>query len=102
MASSNNANIGFEKQIWDAACVLWGHIPAAEYRKVIVGLIFLRYISSAFEKRYKSLLQKATALKMTETPMLRTIFSSYRRTLVGAKLLHLLILLKSVRLSMML
>lgn len=35
--ASNNANIGFEKQIWDAACVLWGHIPAAEYRKVIVG-----------------------------------------------------------------
>ena len=35
-----------------SACVLWGHIPAAEYRKVIVGLIFLRYISSAFEKRY--------------------------------------------------
>ena len=45
MAEKNNANIGFEKQIWDAACVLWGHIPAAEYRKVIVGLIFLRYIS---------------------------------------------------------
>ena len=51
----NNTNIGFEKQIWDAACVLWGHIPAAEYRKVIVGLIFLRYISSAFEKRYNEL-----------------------------------------------
>lgn len=32
-----------------------GHIPAAEYRKVIVGLIFLRYISSAFEKRYQQL-----------------------------------------------
>ena len=29
MATNNNANIGFEKQIWDAACVLWGHIPAA-------------------------------------------------------------------------
>lgn len=55
MANENNANIGFEKQIWDAACVLWGHIPAAEYRKVIVGLIFLRYISSAFEKRYQQL-----------------------------------------------
>ncbi len=55
MAEKNNANIGFERQIWDAACVLWGHIPAAEYRKVIVGLIFLRYISSAFEKRYKEL-----------------------------------------------
>ena len=55
---SNNANIGFEKQIWDAACVLWGHIPAAEYRKVIVGLIFLRYISSAFEKRYNELVEE--------------------------------------------
>lgn len=40
MAEKNNANIGFEKQIWDAACVLWGHIPAADYRKVIIGLIF--------------------------------------------------------------
>ena len=49
MSNKNNANIGFEKQIWDAACVLWGHIPAAEYRKVIIGLIFLRYISNAFE-----------------------------------------------------
>ncbi|MCM1316523.1 MAG: type I restriction-modification system subunit M [Alistipes senegalensis] len=55
MDKKNNANIGFEKQIWDAACVLWGHIPAAEYRKVIVGLIFLRYISNAFEKRYNEL-----------------------------------------------
>ena len=58
MATENNANIGFEKQIWDAACVLWGHIPAAEYRKVIVGLIFLRYISSAFEKRYQQLVDE--------------------------------------------
>lgn len=55
MSEKNNANIGFEKQIWDAACVLWGHIPAAEYRKVIVGLIFLRYISSAFERKYNQL-----------------------------------------------
>ena len=55
MDKKNNASAGFEKQIWDAACVLWGHIPAAEYRKVIVGLIFLRYISNAFEKRYNEL-----------------------------------------------
>lgn len=55
MAEKNNANLGFEKQIWDAACVLWGHIPASEYRKVIIGLIFLRYISAAFDKRYKEL-----------------------------------------------
>ena len=53
MAEKTNANIGFEKQLWDAACVLWGHIPAAEYRKVIIGLIFLRYISATFDKRYR-------------------------------------------------
>lgn len=53
--TNNNANIGFEKQIWEAACVLWGHIPAAEYRKVIIGLIFLRYVSNAFDKRYNKL-----------------------------------------------
>lgn len=58
MAEKNNANIGFEKQIWDAACVLWGHIPAAEYRKVIVGLIFLRYISCAFDKKYQELVDE--------------------------------------------
>lgn len=58
MTEKSNANIGFEKQIWDAACVLWGHIPAAEYRKVIVGLIFLRYISGAFEKKYQALVEE--------------------------------------------
>lgn len=58
MASEGKENKGalpFEKHLWDAACVLWGHIPAAEYRKVIVGLIFLRYISTAFDARYKEL-----------------------------------------------
>ena len=67
MSEKNTANIGFEKQIWDAACVLWGHIPAAEYRKVIVGLIFLRYISSAFEKSIISLLRRVTGLRTTKT-----------------------------------
>lgn len=42
----------------NAACVLWGHIPAAEYRKVIIGLIFLRYISAAFDKRYRELIEE--------------------------------------------
>ena len=58
MQNTTSANLGFEKQFWDAACVLWGHIPAADYRKVIVGLIFLRYISAAFEKRYQVLLEE--------------------------------------------
>ena len=37
---SSSATIGFEQQIWDAACELWGHIPAADYRKIFTGLIF--------------------------------------------------------------
>ncbi|MDO4493377.1 MAG: class I SAM-dependent DNA methyltransferase [Clostridia bacterium] len=55
MAEKTQANIGFEKELWDAACILRGHISASEYRQVIVGLIFLRYISAAFDKRYREL-----------------------------------------------
>lgn len=58
MAGKNNATIGFEQQIWEAACVLWGHIPAADYRKVIIGLIFLRYVSCAFETRRENLIRE--------------------------------------------
>ena len=54
-SKSSSATIGFEQQIWDAACELWGHIPAADYRKIFTGLIFLRYISTAFEKKYAEL-----------------------------------------------
>lgn len=56
-SSENTVAIGFEQQIWNAACELWGHIPAAEYRKIFTGLIFLRYISAAFEKRYDELVK---------------------------------------------
>lgn len=56
--AKDSAPLPFEKQIWDAACVLWGHIPAADYRKVIIGLIFLRYVSSRFEARYKQLVEE--------------------------------------------
>ncbi len=52
---STSATLGFEQQIWDAACELWGHIPAADYRKIFTGLIFLKYISTAFEKKYNEL-----------------------------------------------
>ena len=31
MAEKNNTNIGFEKEIWDTECVLWGHILPAEW-----------------------------------------------------------------------
>lgn len=55
---TNSASLGFEQQIWNAACELWGHIPAADYRKIFTGLIFLKYISTAFEKRYNELVKE--------------------------------------------
>ena len=55
MADNNTADIGFEKEIWDAACVLRGNMDASEYKNVILGLIFLKYISDSFDKKHKEL-----------------------------------------------
>ena len=37
MAEKNTADIGFEKQIWNAACVLRGNMDASEYKGVVLG-----------------------------------------------------------------
>jgi type I restriction enzyme M protein len=56
MANGNNtADIGFEQQIWAAADILRGNMDAAEYKHVVLGLIFLKYISDKFEDRYREL-----------------------------------------------
>lgn len=58
MADKNTANIGFEKQIWDAACVLRGNLDASEYKSVVLGLIFLKYISDRFDEKYQALVEE--------------------------------------------
>lgn len=56
MAKINNtATIGFEEQIWKAADILRGNMDAAEYKHVVLGLIFLKYISDRFEERFQEL-----------------------------------------------
>jgi len=50
MAEKNTADIGFEKQIWNAACVLRGNMDASEYKGVVLGLIFLKYISDRLHR----------------------------------------------------
>lgn len=56
MASERNgANLGFESQLWAAADKLRGHMDASEYKHVVLGLIFLKYISDAFQAKYKAL-----------------------------------------------
>jgi type I restriction enzyme M protein len=58
-ASSNGsgANLGFEDKLWAAADKLRGHMDASEYKHVVLGLIFLKYISDAFEEHHAKLLQ---------------------------------------------
>ena len=56
--AENTAGIGFEKQIWDAACVLRGNIDASEYKSVVLGLIFLKYISDRFDEKYQQLVEE--------------------------------------------
>jgi type I restriction enzyme M protein len=53
--NNNTANIGFEQQIWAAADILRGNMDSAEYKHVVLGLIFLKYISDKFEERYHEL-----------------------------------------------
>lgn len=63
MAEKTNANIGFEKELWDAADSLRGNISASDYRKVIIGLIFLKYVSDSFEKKYLELLDEGSGFE---------------------------------------
>lgn len=53
--NSTGANIGFEAQLWAAADALRGSMDAAEYKHVVLGLIFLKYISDAFEEHHVKL-----------------------------------------------
>jgi len=52
---SNGGNLGFEEKLWQAADKMRGHMDPAEYKHVVLGLIFLKYISDAFEERRKEL-----------------------------------------------
>jgi type I restriction enzyme M protein len=53
--ASNGANLGFEATLWVAADKLRNNMDAAEYKHVVLGLIFLKYISDAFEERHRHL-----------------------------------------------
>lgn len=52
---TNTTSIGFEDKIWQAADVLRGNLNAAEYEGVVLGLIFLKYISDRFETKFLEL-----------------------------------------------
>lgn len=58
-AKDNNGPLGFEAKLWAAADALRNNMDAAEYKHVVLGLIFLKYISDAFETKHAELATKA-------------------------------------------
>src|SRR5579885_2461515 len=52
---NNGATLGFEQTLWQAADKLRNNMDAAEYKHVVLGLIFLKYISDAFEEKHAAL-----------------------------------------------
>jgi type I restriction enzyme M protein len=52
---NSGANVGYEAELWQMADALRGSMDAAEYKHVVLGLIFLKYISDAFEEQHAKL-----------------------------------------------
>jgi len=48
---NNHHDLGFEKELWSAADRLRGNIDVSEYKNIVLGLLFLKYISDSFYKR---------------------------------------------------
>ena len=57
-SEARQAGEPIEKQLWKAADKLRKNIDAAEYKHIILGLIFLKYISDAFEELFDKLKTK--------------------------------------------
>ena len=55
MANGTGSNLGFEERLWTAADKLRGTMDASEYKHVVLGLIFLKYISDTFEEFYNQI-----------------------------------------------
>jgi type I restriction enzyme M protein len=53
--AKTSANLGFEGRMWAAADTLRGSMDASEYKHVVLGLIFLKYISDSFEELHIAL-----------------------------------------------
>jgi len=59
--NGNGGNLGFEAELFKAADKLRGNMEPADYKHVVLGLIFLKYISDAFEAKHQALLAEDPA-----------------------------------------
>lgn len=53
--AAGTTNVGFEEKLWTAADKLRSNMDAAEYKHVVLGLIFLKYVSDSFTEKYEEL-----------------------------------------------
>jgi type I restriction enzyme M protein len=58
---SNAKELGFEESLWDAANKLRGSVESAEYKHIVLSLIFLKFISDKFEKQHAKLIEEGMA-----------------------------------------
>jgi len=58
--TNGGANLGFEDKLWAAADKLRGNMDAAEYKHVVLGLIFLKYISDAFLEKHQRIIEEVS------------------------------------------
>jgi len=66
--NGNGATLGFEATLWSAADKMRNNMDAAEYKHVVLGLIFLKYISDAFEERRAALVAEKSKGADPEDP----------------------------------
>lgn len=64
--TKSNANIGFEEKLWKAADKLRGSMESSEYKHVVLGLLFLKYVSDKFETKYNELVEEGDGFEEDE------------------------------------
>mgnify|MGYP000380342761 CR=1 FL=1 len=67
-ANTSGATVGYEPELWRMADALRGAMDAAEYKHVVLGLIFLKYISDAFEEQHARLVAEQSQGANPEDP----------------------------------
>lgn len=56
---TTGASLGFESRLWDIAHSLRGSADSAEHKRVVLALVFLKYISDRFDERHNDLVDQA-------------------------------------------
>ena len=72
--TSNHANIGFEAELFKAADLLRANMEPSDYKHIVLGLIFLKYISDSFEDLYTELVKQKKNCEDRDYYLAKNIF----------------------------